>query len=269
MGVSLALEVGGRLRVQPLYWHVARPPVEHGNLQQARQDAWAPVASSVRMNSWRRRWIPWGLAVSLCPILAQAADAGLPVASCEQEGSRRISEVYAAAERDNADALKGELARRGLRIVTLGVQHQTLSQGTQSSYPLKARAPADGQYVQGDSFWTLSGSAIPAWTFVTNSAGDIFRLLPVAESARRTDLRMCGCQPRDCPSGSGCPGCGETLLTWYGPLPPRSRYRGELKVRYPFEGVEKTWEQGTCLEPCPPPPPSTPGPPPPRPRTRG
>lgn len=151
-----------------------------------------------------------------------------------------------------------ELSRTHLHVIALGVHGLVVAQGL-SYTPRHPQGTAvtttvggvSGTFVAAETAWSGDPSVRPAWEFVQDDRGDVFRAIRQPRAAT-THVVLCGCEPQRCgPPGSGCPACGSTAQTMYGPLPAGARYRGELAISYPANVVTIAYEAKPT---CPPPP---------------
>jgi hypothetical protein len=215
--------------------------------------------------------------VKLMPrLLSLALVACLPVSDagadrCVKPGSPAIARAEADALAWSERSFDAALAKRGLRPIELGRGSIELHRGIHPPsgaatakgipYDKATRAEIDGKrgvFIGGVSEWGGNAPLQPAWQFVENRRGEIFR---VRRDPRFVDrqLEICGCAVRACgPYGSGCPACLSTAQRVYGPLPAGAVYRGELAISYRARRVELTYSRtaGCQQTRCPAPPPS-------------
>lgn len=209
------------------------------------------------------------IAVVAAVAIAAHPDAGADRASsCRQPGDPAIARAQARAAAWTRASFERTLARRGLSLARLPARSIHLHRGIRGEararalpYDQAVETVVDGErglFIGGLSAWSGNARRQPSWEFVQNARGEIFKLIRRPKLTNHSVL-MCGCRPQRCgPYGSGCPACGSTAQTVYGPLPPGAVYRGELEVSYPARGVTLDVAQtsGCQMRRCPAPPPS-------------
>lgn len=201
------------------------------------------------------------------PSQAVAAPAPLPFSSaCVAANDPAVAQVQTRAAAATRSAFEAELARKHLRVIALGAHHEEIGQGLTYSAPheregtavRKKLGTAQGTFIAAETSWSGSAGFPRAWEFVQDDRGDVYRLRR-KPSAAVTRVVLCACRPQQCgPYGSGCPACGSTSQTMYGPLPVGATYRGELELAYPANVVSIEYDPNQkCPAPraCPPPPP--------------
>ncbi len=197
---------------------------------------------------------------------AEGAPDPLPFTSdCVKPDDPSVAEVQRRAEAATRAGFEAALARNKLRVITLGVHQDVVGQGMAMTPPhfaegtaVKAKLQtAEGVFVAGTTQWSGSAGMPAQWELVQDERGDVFRVIRRPRAAV-TQVKLCVCRPQKCgPYGSGCPGCGSTYQTMYGPLPAGATYRGDLEVVYPANVVSIEYRDDNCppLPACPPPPP--------------
>jgi hypothetical protein len=183
------------------------------------------------------------------------APAPLPFTSaCVAETDPSLVELQRSATDATRKAFEAELARNKLRVITLGVHEHELAQGLRyeaSGAPVgtavkKKLETAEGTFVAAETQWSGNPGSAPAWEFVQDDHGDVFRLLRKPLAAV-TQASICTCRQQGCGNpGSGCPACGSTNQTMYGPLPSGASYRGEIEVAYQANVVSLEYKQQGC-----------------------
>jgi len=183
------------------------------------------------------------------------------VSTCVTPNDPAIAEVQRKAADATKQAFESELVRQRLRTIALGMHHKELAQGL--TYAGGARTGTTvrnglGEFVAAETAWSGNPTAPPAWEFVQNDRGEVFRLVR-RPAAAITKVILCACRPQQCgPYGSGCPACGSTSQTSYGPLPAGAMYKGDLVVAHPANVVSIDYDpKQACPAPraCPGPPP--------------
>jgi hypothetical protein len=183
------------------------------------------------------------------------APAALPFTSeCVAPNDPALADVQKRATAATQQAFDAELARNKLRVIALGRHEHQLAEGL--SYEARG-APegkavrqkldtAEGTFVAAETQWSGNPGSPPAWEFVQDERGDVFRLMRKPLAAI-TPARICTCREQRCgPPGSGCPACGSTNQTMYGPLPKGAEYRGEIEVAYQANVVSLEYKEQGC-----------------------
>jgi len=194
------------------------------------------------------------------PPPAQVGRVRVPASGCFQDAS--ASDVVGAQSdtaRLNEAAYQAELRRQGLVTLPLGSKHIELHRGLQGE-PNKS-VPIPENMIPGPQAWSGSATSPKRWEFVQTRGGLVYRVRRIQQAARAKEVVLCGCQQQKCgPYGSGCPACGVTTQTVYGPLPAGAIFKGKLRIPFNGETVRVSHEQGACTpqRECPAPPPSMP-----------
>lgn len=190
----------------------------------------------------------------------------LPFTSdCVKPNDPSVADVQKRAEEATRAGFETALARNQLRVIVLGMHQDVLGEGLQEMAPhapegtlvTKKLQSASGAFVAGPTQWSGSAGTPPVWEFVQDDRGDVYRVRRKPNAAV-TQVKLCVCPPPRCgPYGSGCPGCGSTYQTMYGPLAAGATYRGDLEIAYPANVVSIEYRDQDCPPPprCPPPPP--------------
>ncbi|HEX5059237.1 MAG TPA: hypothetical protein VFV99_07750 [Kofleriaceae bacterium] len=188
------------------------------------------------------------------------APAALPFTStCVAAADPSLADLRQRAGAATKIGFEEALARNHLRVLVLAVHADEIGEGLQE---MAAHAPegtavkrtldgAKGMFVAAETTWSGDPGSPAAWEFVQSDRGDMYRLIrkPIAGVTR---VLLCGCREHRCgPPGSGCPACGSTAQTMYGPLPAGTHYKGELELAYTANIVSTEYEQ---TQGCPPPP---------------
>ena len=219
------------------------------------------------MGTTPSRRLPPVLTAALAAVLvtgAVAAPAHASRPSARMPVTALAPSLTTRATQATRTAFEGELARNKLRVITLGVHEHELAQGL--SYDAsgaavgtavkKNLATAEGTFVAAETQWSGNPGSPAAWEFVQDEHGDVFRLMRKPLAAI-TPASLCTCREQKCgPPGSGCPACGSTNQTMYGPLPSGAQYRGEIEVAYQANVVSLEYKEQGC-----PPAPECPQPP--------
>jgi hypothetical protein len=184
----------------------------------------------------------------------------LPFGSaCVAPGDPSIAEVQARAAAATKQGFDAELARQHLHVLALGTHSEHIADGLSyrggvpAGIEVKRKLDtASGTFVSAETAWSGNpGTGPAAWEFVQNDRGDVYRLIRQPR-AGVTKVSLCGCRPHSCGNpGSGCPACGSTSQTMYGPLPKDAHYKGELVLGFPANVVSLEYAQTAG---CPPPP---------------
>ncbi len=105
-------------------------------------------------------------------------------------------------------------------------------------------------FVAGPTVWSGDATQPPAWEFVRDAQGDIYRIERRPRIVETQTVREPGCQHPV--FGSPCPACGSTDQVLYGPLPAGAQFKGSIEVAYDEKVVQTVWAEGMCNDPPPP-----------------
>lgn len=201
-------------------------------------------------------------------VIEQVAGAPEPLpfgAACVAAGDPALLELQRRADAASRASFETELARSKLRPLALAMHRDELAEGLSYTAPhapegtelTRKLAGAEGTFVAAETQWSGNAGSPPAWEFVQDEEGGVYRLVRQPR-AGVTRVAICTCRTPQCgPYGSGCPACGSTYQTLYGPLPAGTRYKGELALAYPAYAVSLEYNEQGCPSPrrCPDPPP--------------
>lgn len=181
----------------------------------------------------------------------------IPTQGCLDPKDPKIANAQTAAAEKTSAARKSAMAP--IRSLALPARTIEIGKGLSSDPRKTLRGPVATQtingvtsrFVVGPSGW--SGEAVQvdrAWQFgIVN--GKAVHLIPQPQRVSETTIAICGCRPHVCgPVGSGCPGCGSTSQTSFGPLPDALDYAGDHVVPYPEHAVTLDFA-GTGRTACP------------------
>ncbi len=201
----------------------------------------------------------------------------VPRRGCIAPDAPRVEALRKEIEEQEEDAYQRALRERGVRPIELGTVMLDLHPGTVTSGgppPPGADLPDlsgplvwhrwEGRsraFVLGERYWTGSASVPAPASFLLDPVQRIvYRVggrMP-QDDGRSVEVHLCGCSPRPCRYGSGCPACGATVHRLYGPLPEGVRFGGTIHPRYAAPLLRVHYVEGLCPNRCPPPPPRAP-----------
>ena len=177
----------------------------------------------------------------------------------KNENSSEIVSARAATNNFNEAAYQAELKRQGLVPLALASRQELMHSGVSSPNGKRPGVPKD--MIAGPTQWSGSAFHPDSWEFVQTKGGHIYQVIRSMQVERSKDAVICGCKESQCPPyGSGCPGCGSTTRTLYGPIPAGAVYKGQLVIPFLGEQMQVRHAKGHCprRKPCPSPPPSMP-----------
>jgi hypothetical protein len=171
--------------------------------------------------------------------------------------SSEIVSARATTKNFNEAAYQAELQRQGLVSLALPSRQELMHSGVSS--PNGKRPGVPKNMIAGPTQWSGSATHADGWEFVQTKGGHIYQVIRSMQVERSRDAVLCGCRESHCPPyGSGCPGCGSTTRTLYGPMPAGAVYKGQLVIPFLGEQLQVRNAKGQCLrkKTCPSPPPS-------------
>ena len=186
---------------------------------------------------------------------------------CVAFGDPQIATLELQARARTEAAYTRAMNEAALTPVTVGAKLRRLSSGLDNAPPTVDRVTPvvqgtvttlDGsRYLAGETYWTLAGHKPRPPELARDKRGALHVVKREAKPIANREVTVCGCSPTICgPYGSGCPGCGETVQVFYGPLP--SALADEVIVVYDASFVSVVRAGGACSEGCPAPPPGRP-----------
>lgn len=191
-----------------------------------------------------------------------------PKRGCFSPGDKPLALLEQTVSSRNLAAYQAALRRRGLRKARVAGGTLQLHRGVRGASHQRSHRfgtmvvttvnGVTGRYLAGHSWWSGAARTPPAPELVTDGKGNFYFVRRHPLPGPTTRAVMCGCAQRKCgPYGSGCPACGTTVQTMYGPFRASDRFRGHIEIRFRRHALERHYQRGACPpRRCPAPPPS-------------